>query len=221
MQIKSGARGKATFDFRDEPTPEQLTEVAAALEVSGNFELLLVAQPEDLDGTGASLDEERARISAWTAIPNHHLRAYNATAYEDGGSASLLWFREPNATGDAEPGLVPCLRPELLAPAWHFSSTDIQRASPTDDELGDPAVSIELRPTRDAAFAQFTEAYAGHQLAFVLDGRLLSLVTIEQSFRGPLTLRRSGERFSEKEVERIALALQAPLPFAVRYVGWR
>lgn len=54
----------------------------------------------------------------------------------------------------------------------NFSGADIESAAQSQDNRGNPAVGITMRPSRASAFGDFTEPNKGQALAIVLDGRL-------------------------------------------------
>ena len=217
--VSGGGFSQATYGFESVPTAEQVNALIADLEIRGELQFLIVAEGADLMAPDLDLAAEQARMSAWIEVPNQHLVAYNTMPADEGGSAQLLWFREPTGPDGGKQHLVPCLRSSLYAQAtWAFATPDVARTFATTDEGGHPAFGVEFVASRSAAFAEFTGAYAGHRMAFVLDGELLSTATIEHMLSGAVTV---GGRFSDEDVERIVRAIETPLPFAVRYLGER
>jgi SecD-like export protein len=74
------------------------------------------------------------------------------------------------------------------------------------DQLGIPALYFQLTDADEKEFADFTEKHAGEQVAFFVDGKLVSAATVIERLpgRGILTADWSGE-----ELERL-LAYLAP-----------
>jgi len=58
------------------------------------------------------------------------------------------------------------------SPAKNFTGADIESAAQSQDNRGNPAVGITMRPGRASLFGDFTEPNKGNLLAIILDGRI-------------------------------------------------
>lgn len=100
-----------------------------------------------------------------------------------------------------------------------FSGNEIQAASPGQDQTGQPAVDLQLKPTGAALFDQFAADNVGRRFAIVLDGQVMSAPVIrEKHFGGRAQI--SGS-FTVADMNDLVTVLKfGSLPLEIREVGF-
>ena len=125
----------------------------------------------------------------------------------------------PVATRDSDPERVLSLpqrgREETLdvVPALAgeeaFSSADLGRVFPTQDNLGYPALGFEIRKDRREAFGRFTEGLTRQRMAIVLDGVVITAPNIESALYGTSLISGGIHGFTEDELRDLLVALRS------------
>jgi preprotein translocase subunit SecD len=100
-----------------------------------------------------------------------------------------------------------------------FSGNEIQSAAPSADELGRPAVSLQLKETGARLFDEYAAENFGQRFAIVLDGNVMSAPSINATrFNGQAQI--SGN-FTVDEMNNLVTVLKfGSLPLEIEEVGF-
>lgn len=187
------------------PPDREVDAARAVLERHGRIEFLPRAESSDFGGV---TDEgtERARAEAWLAEqPGRTLEHFPAHP------ESLRWM--PSREG----GIMPVVVPEV--PEHLFTAADIASASASTDELGLPAILVEMKPERAEAFGEFTGAIIDRRLAIAVDGVVLVTPTVASRLPGQALITGGPHGFTSTYVQETAAVLQGgelPAPLVLR-----
>lgn len=203
-----GARLEVTVAGR--PAADELAWIRERIERPGRLELAVVAREGDLTrDAGTTLEAERAKLETWLAAhPDATPVAFNAVPPAEGGPHPRLRWGLMRAEEGVEAPLLDRSLPLLVPtePTHRFGNADLERVWQTTDQIGYPAVGFRMRPDRAAAFADFTEASVGRQLAVVLDGTVHSAPVLNARLAGTALI--SG-RFGAEEVQALVRLLRS------------
>ncbi|MFQ5748763.1 MAG: hypothetical protein ACE5H3_04810 [Planctomycetota bacterium] len=95
-----------------------------------------------------------------------------------------------------------------LGPAHKFH---VPKARLTADEEGNPGLAFEIAGKEQEDFRAWTESIVGKRLAILLDGRVLSLATVQMPLVGKGILFPNFDKpFSKKEIEALVRELGGP-----------
>lgn len=185
---------------------------AGALEL---LRFLAVAEEDDLAALGTSVRAERDRLTEWIeAHAGEPLAVFRHVRRDEGGPLPrLLWADGPRAPGEAAVAEGEARAREALAllipedPAEEFRAADLESVQPSFDELGYPALAIEIRAGRAEAYGRFTERIQGKRLAVLLRGRVQLAPNVNDRLPPGSIL---SAHFTEEEVREIVAALSSP-----------
>ena len=186
----------------------------ALLGSSGEFEMLEKATRKFLEQQHTTLALERERFDAWRKEhPSSRLKTFDTLARERGGPLPDTLWRRVRSSGEFE---LLMRNPE---PRYRFGSRDIQSVGYSQDVLGYPAVSFELKKERAQDFGDWTESILGEGLAIVLDDEILTLATVMSRLPGGGIIEGGAGGFTKEEVKLMKQLLQPsglpPLPLPV------
>ena len=100
-----------------------------------------------------------------------------------------------------------------------FSGSEIQSASPGQDQTGQPAVDLQLKATGAALFDDFAAKNVGRRFAIVLDGTVMSAPVIrEKKFNGRAQI--SGTFTNTERNDLVTVLKFGSLPLEIREVGF-
>jgi preprotein translocase subunit SecD len=171
----------------------------------GVCELFFIAE-------GDELEAERQKLEAWRSLhPGGALDEFNALDPEDQGPVrGLAWFRAVFRGPDAEvESTYPVRLPTAVAD--HLGAASFERVGATQDRYGYPALSFEVRDSRQEDFERLTGAHLNQRLAILIDGKIRSAPTLNSKLIGGGIIE---GRFTSEEVVGMAEAfskLQGPL----------
>lgn len=192
--------------------------IAFAFEPGAGFALLVSA---DCLGAGLKVDVPAATKArdAWFAThPSASWEDYARVSESEGGAPPpTRWY--PYVSRRSDPG---ASYVELLGRVEPtFDSRDIETVEPSFDELGLPALRIELREQSKKAFTDWTRRIRGCQMAVVVQGRLLLFATVNDVLPGSFVISGGAGGFSRDEVDDLRQSLTArPLPVSMRFVRY-
>jgi len=219
-----GADHLLHVELPDAPNADAVDALRSKLELPGQLAFEAVAN-ESTQGWDAQA--ERARLSSWWgAQKTPSLEQYDALSRDQGGPPAFVRWRELKSTGALSTeqrlaSFLPCIRSEVLHAdrSWQFGSNDLGKLERTTDPTGFPAISFEMSEARKQAFGEFTGAYAGHQIAIVLDGVVISAPLVREALLGAAVIE---GRFEQGEVDDLVAALRSgPLPTRLEFVALR
>jgi len=189
-----GAQSTARADHGTGSEVELISDdpIRARIENLGELSFEIVAEAQDLAGTGTDLVEQRTRLTEWiTANPAARLIEYNRVPPADGGPHPYLRWVPAKPQSDADTSdevarAVPLLRlrdiPQYADRDWLFTGAQLARATRAQDGLGLPAVGFEFQDSSKIEFARFTGNFKQRSMAIVLNG----LVETSPTIRGEL-----------------------------------
>jgi preprotein translocase subunit SecD len=88
-----------------------------------------------------------------------------------------------------------------LEPARRF---DIESTSLTSDAMGYPAIGFAIVPEQKADFTRWTGERVGRNLAVMIDGEIVMLVTIASALPGTGVIISGTQSWSEKDARELA-----------------
>ena len=182
---KSGARVQY---FRDDL-------VRTKLRSRGEFEFLEQMTDDFLAARDTTLEAERARFDAWrNDHPAFLLVAFDTLPRAQGGPVPGTLWRRLRSTGDY-------VRLKRSAePRFRFSGRDVASTSPSQDQMGQPALEFELAKERGTDFGDWTQSLIGHGLAIVLDDEVLTLAAVRSRLPGGGLIEGGAGGFTKEEL---------------------
>lgn len=97
-------------------------------------------------------------------------------------------------------------RAVLLMPSVELDETSIASAT-TSDAYGHPAVEVQLTPAGARRFGDLTARIAGHKLAIVADGVVVSAPVIQDAIRGGKAQITLGPSATDADADALAASL--------------
>ena len=201
---------------------EEVAAVKRTIINQGRLEFRVLAE----DGDDLDLAQERNNLETWLGENTEGtINAYNALAYEDGGSRpTIRWYalttkaaaENGQLLGSSVAGQYVPLRLENVIrettedsiDSWEFYGSGLNYVGPTMDQSGFGAVAFEFKEHRKAAFADFTEENKGRAMAIVLNGKVDSAPNINQRLPGAGIIQGGMNGFSQEEVRELITVLR-------------
>lgn len=191
-------------DANDEA--KTIAMVREMIEVPFSFAIHMAAS-QDSASTGYDLDEERTKVAAWMkSNPQESLRRYNALLPEQGGPPhGLCWhlrrYVPPVEVGIPAPPLSERLTAlQTMTGRERFGTEDIQSAVPSQGQLGNPALGLEIRDERQQDFLTMTTNHQGEAMAMVINDEVVLLATIRSPLPGEFIVEGGAPQFTHEQV---------------------
>lgn len=183
VSVDEGGRLRVALAADEDATRAAADRYCARL---GRVLFRIVATDEDLD-----LATERAKLESWRSMnPGTDVRAFNRIPSDAGGAdPRIVWFLPESEDREAAAPIA-CLRPRSAA--QDFGAQDFVEVNLTSDDRGLPALGFALAQERQPAFRAFTGEHAERQLAFVVEGRIVSMPRIDGALPGRGIIRASS-----------------------------
>jgi SecD/SecF fusion protein len=181
------------------------------IENLGQLSFQIQAGPSTFTGSGTDMATEESRLEAWwNANPGSPLIAFNSVAREDGGPLEgLAWYPMKVPAGAEE---VPSefdrkiLLEEPRTEAETFRGDSLKRVFPSQDQLGYPAVGVEIQATRVGEFSDFTEKNQNRNMAILLNNEVASAPNINEQLGESFIIK---GQFTSQEVNRLTTVLRS------------
>lgn len=214
---KRGATNTLAADHAAGDTIELLSgdELVQQIQQVGDLQFMIAAEPTDqeLAKFGTDLTKERAKLDAWMkAHPGADPAGFNDVDPTAGGPvANLRWFPHRIRRGDPETPVETRMAGLLIASNedWRFTGGDLERVEPSQDELGYPAVRLEIANAKKRAFGDFSEANLRRGMGIVLSGQIATLATINDKLPGNCVISGGSGGFTQKEVNDLVSVLKS------------
>jgi hypothetical protein len=179
--------------------------VRMLLTSTGQFEFLQEATDEFLAANQTTRAAERARFDTWrTKNPAERLLEFDRLEREQGGPLPDTLWRRVRSTGDY------ALLLRSAEPRFRFSLHDIESVGYSQDQMGYPAVSFELKKERAKDFGDWTASILRKHMAIVLDDEILTLATVLSRLPGGGIIEGGARGFSKEEVQLLMESLKPP-----------
>ncbi|MBK7877976.1 MAG: protein translocase subunit SecD [Planctomycetes bacterium] len=181
----------------------------------GDMQFMIAAEQNDaeLSRSGTELTRERQKLDDWMrANPGADVDGFNRLAGQPNGPAqNLRWYPMRIGKGQPETPMETRLRGLLVSSneEWRFSGADLERVEPSQDELGYPAVRLEISNAKKRAFGDFSEANLRRGMAIVLNGEIATLATINDKLPGSCVISGGSGGFTQKEVTDLVSVLKS------------
>ncbi len=206
----------------DAPSSSAVEGMRPSFEVVGRLAFEGIAN-DSTPGWDARAERDRLQ-TWWSAQAAPDLEHYNQLPHASAGPPEFIRWRAIKT--DVQPPqaerpstFLPCVQEQVLHPdrGWTFGSQDLSQVSRFTDVTGFPAIAFEMRPERQQAFGDFTEAHVQEQIAIVLDGVIVSAPMVNARLAGASIIQ---GRFQEGEVDAWVTALKSdPLPVQLEFVA--
>jgi len=174
----------------------------------GELEILEQATIKFLAEHDTTLDRETERFEAWRKEhPAARLKNFDTFAREKGGPVPGTLWRHGRSTGEH---VLLMRSPDAR---FRFCNQDIESTGFSQDSMGYPAASFELKKERTKDFGDWTEGILGHRMAIVLDDEILTIATVRSRLPGGGIIEGGAGGFSKDEVKDLVELLRpAHLP---------
>ena len=103
-------------------------------------------------------------------------------------------YADPDYFGEGRPG---------------FTGRDIEKPGRTQDRQGFPAVSYEVKRTRQADFEDYTDTYVNRPMAIVLNDEIWSYPTIREALSDKVQISGGSTGFTQEEQSTLITCLQS------------
>jgi preprotein translocase subunit SecD len=172
--------------------------VRTLLGAYGEIEFLAAQDPQ--------LEGEHERFATWRkAHPGARLEEFDTRARAEGGPLPGTLWRRHRSSGEH------ALLVRSADPRFRFGNADIASAGFSQDRMGYPAVSFELKKERTKDFGDWTESILGHGLAIVRDDEILTLATVRSRLPGGGIIEGGAGVSSRGEARALVTLLRLPL----------
>ena len=202
---ESHAAGATVVLVSDDQIERLITEL-------GDMRFYIGATEGTFQAMGKDFNAARQRVVVWLKKPENAqvpISRYNALTEEAGGPpAGIRWF--PHRLDE---GAVPVPREErglqaLQVPKeeWTFTGSSLQSVTKSQDRLGFPAVSFQMKPEFIVPFGDFTGAHVDQNMAIVLNDEIVSLANIGEKLPGQAQI---YGRFTDPQVDSMVSVLRS------------
>ncbi|MFO1012007.1 MAG: protein translocase subunit SecD [Planctomycetota bacterium] len=181
----------------------------------GDMQFMIAAEQNDaaLQRAGTDLTREKQKLDEWMkANPNADVDGFNRLAGQPNGPVqNLRWYPMRVKKGEVETPVESRLHGLILADNedWRFTGADLERVEPSQDELGYPAVRLEIANGKKRAFGDFSEANLRRGMAIVLNSQIATLATINDKLPGSCVISGGSGGFTQKEVNDLVSVLKS------------
>jgi len=181
----------------------------------GDLQFMIVAQPNDpeLSRLGTDLSRERSKLDTWLAANKGRTHVdFNLLPQQEGGPVPVLrWFPHRIKRGEAVTPVESRME-GLLVPQrkeWTFDGDDLKKVEPTNDEMGYPAISLDIEDVKKSAFGEFTGSYLNRQMAILINGEIATAPVIQEKLPGSCRISGGATGFTKEEVRELEQVLES------------
>ena len=192
---------------------ESTDQIKERIENLGDLRFLIQAQEADFTSRGTDLASEQTKLTDWWARPENAaapITAFNALPPEQGGPvAGIQWYPMRLSEGATfveakERARIPVIVPD--DPEELFSGQDLRTVRQGVDDVGFPAVHVDMESTRATAMRKWTRKYLKRPMAMVLNNEVLSAPTINSELGARFIIE---GRFTQEEVNEMVTVLRS------------
>ncbi len=178
----------------------------------GDMRFFIGATEANFTAVGKDLNASRERVLAWLKLPENEtvsLNVYNSlTEVQGGPPEGFRWYTHKLGEGEgkvprAERNLTPVSVPK---PEWTFTGKDLESVVKSQDKVGFPAVSFQMRPAAVQPFGDFTGSHIGEPMAIVLNDEIVSSANIGEKLPGQAQI---YGHFTDRQVDSMVSVLRS------------
>jgi SecD/SecF fusion protein len=186
--------------------------IRSLIENPGSMKFYIAAEPDDFP-PGTDFTSELQKVRDWRAAnPDAPITGYNQQlAAQPGPLGSLRAFVQRVIDKKGETLTDPNNFILLRNPKdeWNFTGDDLKTVHKSQDQLGLPAVGLEMATEKEFAFSDFSGDNKGRSMAIVLNDEIVSLATIKNRLPGAFIIEGGSEGFTQAEVDQMVKVLKS------------
>ncbi len=178
----------------------------------GDMRFFIGATEAAFSAQGKDMAASRQKVVDWLKKPENaqvSLNVYNSLTEAQGGPpAGFRWYTHRLDEGQ---GIVPRDQRRLdalsvLKAEWTFTGKDLASVTKSQDRVGFPAVSFQMRPEAVAGFGDMTYAHINEPMAIVLNDEIVSYANIGEKLPGQAQI---YGRFTQTQVDGMVSVLRS------------
>ncbi|MEO6710828.1 MAG: protein translocase subunit SecD, partial [Planctomycetota bacterium] len=177
----------------------------------GDMRFYIGATDADFTAAGKDMAAERQKVVDWLKKPENaqvSIGRFNSLTEAQGGPPpQFRWFPHRTQEGQQprprEDSIIPLAVPKE---EWTFTGANLASVAKSQDGVGFPAVSFQMKPDKVGPFGDFTGSHVNEGMAIVLNDEVVSLATINEKLPGQAQI--SG-RFTDSQVDSMVKVLRS------------
>ncbi|TDJ69252.1 MAG: protein translocase subunit SecD [Planctomycetota bacterium] len=180
------------------------------IENVGDLAFLIRAKVTDFSAQGSDEVSEKARLATWLeGNPSADIRAFNRLPRDQGGPMERLRWN-PRADDGVTP-LLDRMQPLIVQANedWRFTGDHLESVTPSQDDLGFPAVGFEMVTAKREAFTDFTKAHRNELMAIVINGEIATMPNINSTLPGGGIIMGGVGGFTSEDVNNLVTILRS------------